>query len=92
MDVQLRGNINKLEFGQNFVNDHGLEIEYFVVFKYISKSYFKVKIFQKIGCMKKINALQFMNTNIYTDKICPYSNRVCSSSQPMGRKFLNELV
>jgi len=33
-----------------------------------------------------------MNTNIDTNKRCPSSNRVCSSSQPMGNKLLNELV
>jgi len=74
------------------VNHHGLEIGDFVVFKYISKSYFKVKIFQRIGCVKNINALQLMNTNIDTDKRRPSSNRVCSSSQPMGIKLLNELL
>jgi len=74
------------------VNHHGLEIGDFVVFKYISKSYFKVKIFQRIGCVKNINAIQLMNTNIDTNKICPFSNKICSSSQPMGSKLLNELV
>jgi len=33
-----------------------------------------------------------MNTNIDTNKRCPSSNTVCSSSQPMGNKLLNELV
>jgi len=74
------------------VNHHGLEIVDFVVFKYISKSYFKVTRFQRIGCVKNINALQLMNTNIDTDKRCPSSNRVCSSSQPTGSKLPNELV
>jgi len=54
------------------VNHHGLEIGDFVVFKYISKSYFKVKIFQRIGCVKNINAIQLMNTNIDTNKRCPF--------------------
>jgi len=74
------------------VNRHGLAIGDFVVFKYISKSYFKVKIFQRTGCVKNISALQLMNTNIDTDKRCPSSNKVCSLSQPMGSKLLNELV
>jgi len=50
------------------VNHHGLEIGDFTVFKYISKSYFNVKIFQRTGCVKNINALQLMNTNIDIDK------------------------
>jgi len=70
------------------VNHQGLEIGDFAVFKYISKSYFKVKIFQRTGCVKNINALQLMNTNIDTDKKCPSSNRGCNSSQPMGNKLL----
>ena len=74
------------------MNHRGLEIGDFAVFKYISKSYFKVKIFQRTRCVKNINALQLMNTNIDTDKRCPSSNRVCNSSQPMGSKLLNELV
>ena len=54
-DVHLWCSINKLTFGQGwqeFVNYHDLQEGDFLVFKYISKLCFMVKIFDRTGCEK----------------------------------------
>ncbi|GLJ38047.1 hypothetical protein SUGI_0774570 [Cryptomeria japonica] len=54
-NVRLWRSIKKLELQHgwiNFVNYYGLEVGDLLVFKYISKSCFKVKIFDKTSCEK----------------------------------------
>ncbi|KAH9309567.1 hypothetical protein KI387_037478, partial [Taxus chinensis] len=55
--VKICGTSTEMEFGQgweNFVQHHIIEFGDFLVFKYICRSYFKVRIFGKSGCEKNI--------------------------------------
>ncbi|GLJ38038.1 hypothetical protein SUGI_0774400 [Cryptomeria japonica] len=92
-DVQLWGSIDRLEFRQGwkkFLDFHGLEMGDFLVFKYISKSYFRIQIFDRTACEKNLNARHFMNTNVDTDT--SPSDKVGRSSRPMGTKLANNMV
>ncbi|GLJ13228.1 hypothetical protein SUGI_0208160 [Cryptomeria japonica] len=55
-DVKLCGTDTQMEFAQGwekFVHHHRIEFGDFLVFKYIYKSCFKVRIFGRSGCEKK---------------------------------------
>ncbi|XP_057839613.2 putative B3 domain-containing protein Os03g0621600 [Cryptomeria japonica] len=93
-EVELLGSNNKLEFRhgwERFVNFHGLQLGDFVVFKYISKYYFKVQMFGRSGCVKNTCALHIEKTKIGLDKRRP-STKMCSLNQPMSNNLLTYLV
>ncbi|GLJ38039.1 hypothetical protein SUGI_0774410 [Cryptomeria japonica] len=95
-DVQLWGSINQLEFRQgwkNYVDFHGLEMGDFLVFDYISKSYFKVKIYDRTACEKKLNARHFMNSNVDSpsDKVGSSSRRFWSIKMKSRNESFGQL-
>ncbi|KAH9298170.1 hypothetical protein KI387_029852, partial [Taxus chinensis] len=55
--VRLCGTNTEMDFSQgweNFVHDNIIELGYFLVFKYVCKSYFKVIIFGRSTCQKRL--------------------------------------
>ncbi|XP_057812558.1 B3 domain-containing protein Os11g0197600 isoform X2 [Cryptomeria japonica] len=85
--VKLWGTNSQLEFRQGwekFVGDHAIESGDFVVFKYVCRSYFKVRIFEKNGCEKK-TIIRSENS----DKIC--SDTATATQLPVASDFEEEL-
>ncbi|GLJ38037.1 hypothetical protein SUGI_0774390 [Cryptomeria japonica] len=85
--VKLWGTNSQLEFGQgweNFVGDHAIESGDFLVFKYVCRSYFKVRIFGKNGCEKKT-----IVSSENSDKRC--SDTATATQLPTASDFEEEL-
>lgn len=64
----------EMEFGQGweqFVHHNAIELGDFLVFKYISTSYFKVRIFGRSGCEKNGTVFDAEKNNCDLEKRCP---------------------
>ncbi|GLJ38253.1 hypothetical protein SUGI_0778740 [Cryptomeria japonica] len=64
----------EMEFGQGweqFVHHNAIELGDFLVFKYISTSYFKVRIFGRSGCEKNVSVFDAEKKNCDLVKRCP---------------------
>ncbi|GLJ38029.1 hypothetical protein SUGI_0774240 [Cryptomeria japonica] len=91
-DVKLCGTDTQMEFAQGwekFVHHHRIEFGDFLVFKYIYKSCFKVRIFGRSGCEKKTTFLNPQNTCHHCE--CPTTTNASSaveiSDQPMNNQM-----
>lgn len=64
----------EMEFGQGweqFVHHNAIELGDFLVFKYISTSYFRVRIFGRSGCEKSVTVFNAEKNNCDLEKRCP---------------------
>ncbi|KAH9309569.1 hypothetical protein KI387_037480, partial [Taxus chinensis] len=76
-DVKLCGTTTEMEFvtgWEKFVYHQKIELGDFLVFKYICRSYFKVRIFGRSGCQKNIIVFDPWNTYQHCDQ--PIDNKL----------------
>lgn len=91
-DVKLCGTDSQMEFTQGwekFVHHHRIELGDFLVFKYIYKSCFKVRIFGRSGCEKNTTFINPQNT--YHDCEYPVSAHDGSAAEISDQPMNNQL-